>query len=248
MLGKVRLRLQRLADRRRLARHSPVIVLGTQKSGTSAVAHLPPAVLRTHQGQQRLAEVAHAEPRPFLAALVKEPYLVYVFDQVVEVFPAARFVFVVRDPRDTVRSVLNRLAIPGDLPSLDLARWPVPDAWRAVLEPANWGLPASAHYVDTLAARWNLATDVYLGRREELALIRYEDFVAGKLEAIDGLAARLGLTPVADVSQRLDLAYQPAGKDRGTPREAFFGRPNLGRIIERCGGRMLALGYAVDAE
>lgn len=261
LLRRVRHRLRNLADRLRLSIHSHhVIVLGTEKSGTSAVAHLladrcglsktidipelwAPSVLPVLRGEISLADVVRRNPRPFTATVIKENYLVYMFDQVDASFPNARFIFVVRDPRDTVRSVLNRLAIPGDLAVCRPGDWQIPEGWSAVLDPSFCGLPWSAHYIDILAERWNLAAHVFLQQRHRIALVRYEDFISEKLATIDRVAMEIGLAPLADIAHRLDLPYQPAGRDRHRPWASFFGTNNLGRIETRCGVLMESFGY-----
>jgi hypothetical protein len=259
--GGVRRRLRAVVDRLTVTVHPrPVILLGTEKSGTSAITHLladrcsltktvdipelwPPFVVDVMRGAVPFADVVRRTPRPFAAAIIKENTLVYFFDQVAARFPDARFAFIARDPRDTVRSVLNRLSVPGNLEDFDPLAWSIPVSWQAVLEPVHWGLPGSSHYIDVLAERWKIAAQVYLDHRQRMALVRYEDFVADKQGTVDELARRLGLTPAAPISSGLDVQYQPRGRDRATPWPTFFGAANLRRIEERCGPVMKQLGY-----
>jgi hypothetical protein len=240
-----------------------IFILGTQKSGTSAIAWLlaercglrkavdipqlwPPDFQRVYRVRGSLRKTVRKWPRPFSKDVVKEPYLVYLYDELAAEFPQARFVYVVRDPRDTLRSVLNRLGVGGDLPALDPAHHSIPQAWHAVLDPALWGLPADAHYIDVLAHRWVLASECYRENADRMTLIRYEDFDQAKLDAIDDLARELGYEPVADIRHRLDVQFQPAGEDRGIAWNEFFSPENLERIHARCGPLMEFFGYGDD--
>lgn len=89
----------------------PVIVLGNQKAGTSAIAHLladhcglsktvdipelwPPAMLRILSGRETLGAFARRHPRPFSRDLIKEPHLTFLHPQLKDLCPRARYVFV----------------------------------------------------------------------------------------------------------------------------------------------------------
>jgi len=236
----------------------PILVLGNQKSGTSAVAHLladlcglsktidvePLWDAKGHavmQGRARFADVVRRHPRCFSTQLVKEPMMTFFADQVLERFPDAPVVFVVRDPRDNLRSLLNRRGLPGDLEEL------TPElraslGGHVTVDPEVWG-GAGENYVGVLAHRWNLATDAYLAHAERMELVRYEDFLSDKLGTLERLARCVGRAPLHDVSARLDLDFQPRG-DRDARWPSFFGPRNLARIEGICGGRMERMGYA----
>lgn len=101
---------------------------------------------------------------------------------------------------------------------------------------------AGENYIDTLARRWNKATQIYLDNADRMALIRYEDFCADKQGRIRALAETLGLDPRHDISEDVDVQYQPRG-NRDVDWEEFFGQRNL-RLIERvCAEHMQAVGY-----
>jgi hypothetical protein len=235
----------------------PVIVLGNQKSGTSAIASLlaemggltktidiPPlwgslgvAVMR---GEKPLAEVVELHRGHFCAELIKEPMMTFFAGQVLEVFPEARLACVVRDPRDNIRSLLDRRQLPGDLPELDEAQR-ASLGNRITIDPEVWG-GRDENYVGVLAHRWNLAAEGYLAHRERMRLALYEEFLADKLGFLERLAADLEIEPRADVRARLDVQYQPRG-NREVSWQAFFGEENLARIERICASRLRELGY-----
>jgi hypothetical protein len=97
-------------------------------------------------------------------------------------------------------------------------------------------------YIELLAKRWNLAADVYLEHRDEMRLIKYEDFVADKAGSIAAAAEALGLPGRRDVSHMVDRQYQRRGM-RGVKWQDFFGERNLRLIEDTCAELMSKLGY-----
>jgi len=231
-----------------------VVVLGDHKSGSYGVADLladacgvaktlqipelwSPAIERVLDGGASLASIAAAHPRPFSPEVIHEPFLTFIYDEVRRVFPGGKFCFVVRDPRESIRSELAELKLPGDLDALDPAARGVPPEWRIAFDPARWGAKGP-HYVEVLAARWRRAAEVYTEHRKEMQLLRFEDFVADRLGAIQGLIRRIGLLKTGDIGAR---AAEPRPARPGGPAD-FFG-PNLQRILDVCGERMQQFGY-----
>lgn len=97
------------------------------------------------------------------------------------------------------------------------------------------------NYVERLAARWRVGADAYLAHRDEIELLRYEDFVRDKAGELTVLAKRVGLEPVRDISRAVDTRYQSRGNPQ--PWLEAFGEANL-RLIEACCiVEMRALGY-----
>jgi len=246
---------------------APVIVFGNQKSGTTAIAALLAAAAgktfsfdvftrlkaersleRLLAGQTAVRDFVAARPRDFATDVIKAPPFGLLYDSLREVFPEGRFVFIVRDPRENIRSILDRLGLPGDLEALGPRHreaWADLPGWRRVMEGR---LPpvAGANYVETLANRWNRFADVYLQDADRLQCVRYEAFCADKTGTVADLARRLGWEVVRDVSAEADRPYTRAGRNRGTPWREFFGAENLARIERICGRRMGAFGYPVD--
>jgi hypothetical protein len=233
----------------------PVFVLGHPKSGTTAIA----ALLAKTSGedftddlfqQANLARTAkealfseagafagfvNRHPQLFATRINKSPKLTFFYDDLRALFPAARYVYVVRDPRSTLRSFLGWRRIPGNLETVD------DPAQRRQLEV----LPAQqpGHYVDRLAHRWNTAADVYLHHREKMTLVRYEDFASWPVDVVQRLARTVGLSSAVDISAETAVRYKSSGAADTAWRD-FFGATNLTRIETICGERMRAFGYA----
>ncbi|MGB5952353.1 MAG: hypothetical protein WBG57_07555, partial [Ornithinimicrobium sp.] len=169
------------------------------------------------------------------------------FPALEQAFPEARFVFVVRDPRQNIRSVLNRLSLPGDLESLteehSASVAQTRPGWIPILTGASFG-SGGGQYVDALAERWVRANEVYANASDRMTLVRYEDFDAAKRSVIEQLATELGFTVAHDISARQDRQYQPRG-DRSIAPAAFFGQENLERIERHCGTLMPSFGYEI---
>jgi hypothetical protein len=238
----------------------PIFILGHQKSGTSAVAALLgeltgcsvtidllnedrwPTYPRVRSGELRFDRFVRRNRLDFSRRIVKEPNLTFFHPQLRARFPTGTFAMVVRDPRTTIKSVLDRIGLPGDRLEVPRERERrLRRGWRLMLDPEWLGIEAEG-YVDLLARRWNICADVYLERSEPMPLLRYEDFRIDKLGALTSLAGELGLDPRGDIRDRLDEQFQPAG-DRSVAVESFFGAANLERIERVCGSRMEQLGY-----
>jgi hypothetical protein len=235
----------------------PVLVLGNQKTGSTAIAKL-----LAHRGQLRAATDLHplqsatvqVENDPasvarlvqrlryyFRRELVKENELTVATDALLDVLPRARPVFVVRHPVHNIRSILDRVNLPGrPHPFEDLAL--SGDGWERIVRGRDYGIEADDH-ITALALRWARTTEMYRRHPDRLHLVRYEDFVADKLGTINALAAQLGVEPKADIEPLLDVPFQPRGDHRSTPPRDVFSDRALAIIHERCADGMDALNY-----
>ncbi|MEJ2546159.1 MAG: hypothetical protein P8Y99_19010, partial [Calditrichaceae bacterium] len=174
--------MSNLYDRITISResiHPEVIVLGNQKSGTSAIAHLlayyggmtktidTPVLWRKnardiYTGKITLKKIVYKYPRPFKVQLLKEPNLTFMFYQLYDLFPYAKYVFIIRNPYDNIRSILNRLNLKGNLEELSEKHLnTVPESWRNALTGLNFG-KSKMNYIESLAYRWNKAAEVYI--------------------------------------------------------------------------------------
>lgn len=239
---------------------APIIVLGNHKSGTSAITALlghmtgltwsvdfrrelkGAKYLDVAEGRMSFDEFMQRNRLDFSRDIVKENHLTTMYDDLRVALPDSKVVLIVRDPRDNNRSLLNRLSIPGNLSVLDAQTWArVPRVWKLVLDGRWLGLDG-ANYIEMLAQRWNLTSDVFLRHPGDVILQRYEDFLEDKTGATERLATRLGLERRRDIASRLDRAYQPRG-DQNISWSDFYGPVNLQRIEAICAERMEQLGY-----
>jgi hypothetical protein len=238
----------------------PTFILGNQKSGTTAIAALlgemtglsvtldlkremrHPVIDGIKLGRMSMAEFVRLNRLDFSRAIIKEPSLSPFYHELSERFPRAKFVMVIRDPRDNLRSILNRLKIPGSLPGLteeSTAR--LTRAWLLIVDGRWLGLEGR-NYIEMLAGRWNYIANLYLGNSDRMPLIRYEDFSKDKTGTLELVAEKLGFERKFDVSGRVDVQFQPAG-DRNVRWIDFFGSKNLATIESVCAEGMLRLGY-----
>ncbi|MGI8875709.1 MAG: sulfotransferase family protein [Egibacteraceae bacterium] len=238
----------------------PVFVVGNQRSGTSVIAQLMgemaglstaidlydemirPSYHEVLAGTLDIASFVDKNRLDFSRDLVKEPNLTFLCDELARFFPRAQTVFVVRDPRDNIRSILNRLQVPGDLADLDHRAFAaITPAWRMILDSAGAALP-DGNYIARLAHRWVRMARVYRDHEESMVLIRYEDFVQDKEESLRQLVRQVGRAPAHDVTARLDVQFQRPG-DAAVPLQEFFGQQNLEAIEAVCASEMRFFGY-----
>lgn len=249
----------RLGKKRLRPIHSnPIIVLGNQKAGTSVITHLLadygglsktvdipeswwPTLEKLINRQISLEQFAHKNRHRFSCGVIKEPNLTFFYDELRDLFPSAQFVFVVRDPRSNIRSILDRLEIAGDLSALNAHR--IPETWKHVFDAELWGFDHS-HYIDVLAERWTEAAKVYLEHDSHVHLIRFENFQNDKVGAIEDLAQRLSIPQKSDIRHKVNIQYQPRG-DRDVTWEGVFGDANLRRIETICQPAMSQFRYSM---
>jgi len=235
---------------------APIVILGNQKSGTTAIASLlayhadlratidfypfldAETVRSAHEDDEGFRRFIRRFRWEFSRELIKEPQLTFLRDRLAARFPRGRFLWVVRDPRDNLRSILNRLGVSGREEELE-PRSVTPE-WQLILDGSWLGLP-SGTYTEQLAHRWKAAAELALTSGDEI--VRYEDFLLDRESSVKDLAVRLGLPSVNSITHMVDLQFQRRG-DRTAAWDEFFGPDNLARVEMICGAAMERLGYA----
>lgn len=239
---------------------NPVFVLGNQKAGTSAIAALlaeltgfsvsidlrqeryRPNYHNVKKGELSFSDLIKINKLDFSREIIKEPNLTLFYKDLKTYFPNSQFIFVCRDPRDNIRSLLNRLKIPGHLSVLEYeSQQKITPAWKLIMD-IPWIEYQGKSYIERLAERWNFIIDVFLNNQEQFTLIRYEDFIKNKEESIVHIAREIDLNPVNDISRKINIQFQPSG-NRNIKWKDFFGDENLSKIEKICGDKMKILNY-----
>lgn len=239
-----------------------VIVAGMPKSGTTAIANLlaKAANVRVcsdpfHQldskdvnfrealfsGVLPLEDLWRRHRDVFGGTVVKDPNFPLLLGELKQFLPDAQFVFIVREPRDNIRSVLSRLNMPGDPTDGNQLLGDLKGAWARVLSGTSPDMPGS-DYLEKMAWRWRISAERYLESQSGIHLIRYEDFRKDKKGEIEKLAGQLGFEGLKDISPLVDIQFQPKGK-RPSNLEDFFGEGNLGRIDTIVNPVLKSFGY-----
>jgi hypothetical protein len=242
---------------------SPIFILGNQKSGTSAIAGLlsrltglaltmdikreveHPEIERVRRGELSLSRFIERNKLGFSRPIIKEPNLTFVYDQLKDAFAEATFVFVYRDPRENIRSILNRIGATGVQEQLsDDQVYEMTPGWRRVFEGQPPGI-IGEDFIDTLARRWDVAARIVIENEPDLYPVRFEDFLEDKMGVITRLARTLGLSEAHEIAEYLDYPFQPQGI-RGVSWSEFYSREHLDCIERVCGESMERLGYRRD--
>lgn len=249
-------RLRSLAAR---PAENPLFIFGNQKSGTSAVAGLLGAATgrRAHidflgacepyltpllQGDTPLDQFVRLNAWPFSASILKEPSLTFVAPELMDYFGVDKAIFILREPYQNIRSILNRVGLPGDAVDLTSFLDSLPNpTWTSILTGRDLGLE-HYDYIQVQAFRWLRSAEIFLAHPDRFVPLRYEDFRADKEGSIRGLAANFGLTITQDFSHLLDHQFQRAGNSAVDP-HVFFGKRNHALIAEICGPTAARLGY-----
>lgn len=229
----------------------PLIILGNQKSGTTAIAALvakaanrsvildfffrePRAIRKIVEGQLSLRDFIDANRAYFSKEIIKDPDLTFIYPQLREIYPNSKTVFILRDPVSNVKSILNRLGLPGTLEVLsDEKRAELDEIfpeWFDVMDGVRFG-HQDKNPVIALLRRAILSHEICCRHRNDFVVVRYEDFMADKKGYIEKLCAELGIPVSRDISNYVDVQYQPKGKSSGDLVE-FFGYENMQKIRE----------------
>lgn len=226
-----------------------VIVCGMPKSGTTALARLlgaslgvnvssDPFVLLDERGvvfrdmlfQQHLSlSKLWLENRlEFKGRVIKDPNFPLLLDQLVEFLPKAKYIFLVRDPRYNIRSILSRVELPGDPRGIDLKKKDIGRTWMNLLQGVTPDMPGG-NYIERLSWRWVKSAENIHRYRDLGVVVRYEDFNACREEFIYSLCNDIGLNSKVNISNLVNVQFQPKGKASGSIEE-FFGSELLAAI------------------
>jgi hypothetical protein len=241
---------------------APIFILGNEKSGTTVIADLlakacdfsvtldippiwNPVQLDIHGNKDALWRLVQKNKYYFSNKIIKEPVLTFEYESLKSLFPAAKFIMIVRDPRYNIKSILNRLNILGNLESFDIntieGTQKFKKSWSTVIH-NNWLGFDSSHYIQSMAMRWNYIVDIYLNHKDDFILMRYEDFTTNKEDYIATHAQMLNGQVNSAFVKFLNKQYQVAGNKTIT-KEDFFGSKNLETINSICGDHMKKLDY-----
>lgn len=238
----------------------PIIILGNQKSGTSAIAALiaqygrlsitndlqteiyNPTYHYVKSNKLDIGDFIKNHKVYFSKDIIKEPNLTLIYHELAKYFPEARYVFVVRDPRENIRSILNRLGLPGNQTELSRQQWRnLPASWKLIID-NRWLECDAENYIEMLAWRWNHMANIYLQNNENFILSYYETFLENKMLELERLAKKLKIYKSKDIRNKLNLQYQPKG-NHSLSWEEFFGQNNLKLINSKCVYGMRELRY-----
>ena len=196
-------------------------------------------------GQIELAELMRRYPRVFRGRLVKDPNLVFFHEHLSATYPAASWVFTIRDPRDNIRSILSRLQLPGQVEAMQPLLSRIPDTWRRVLDGRSPDSGGNTP-IEALARRWARMAESMHQAGASIVLSRYEDFLRDKSAHIAALCRAVDLDPKHSILEHADTQFQPKG-DRRAVWSEFFGPTELQAIEEICDPWLATYGYTRGA-
>lgn len=227
-------------------------VFGLQKAGTSAIAGLlahmnecsvtldtaylwAPYSDQIKKGEVSIETHVTKYSYPFSKDIIKEPGATFYIDLIESFFTLKQYVFILRNPFSNIRSILNRLGLPGNRQSIKF--FDVHPNWRSKFP--NRG----KDYIRDLANLWMEANsqDKYMFN-ERCILVKYEDFMKDKEGFIRELSSQLDLPIKQSITSVMDKSFQPRGNTNINLKN-FFGPQNTDIIYNICGERMEELGY-----
>jgi len=243
-------------------KNTEIIVLGNQKSGTTAITKLlglnigkntlldspllwEPNLSKIAVGDISLKNIITKNKYYFGRSIIKEPNLTFFYDKLKSIYPSSvKFIFIVRDPRDNIRSLLNRIKVPGNLDTIERYTQHFTNHEKVLFDKKIINY-SSDHYIEQLAERWVTAVNIFLNAPEKFVLVKYEDFNKDKVNYINQLSKKMGYQIKNDISSKVNIQYQPKGNQNISWKD-FFGIKNLKKIQDTCGLQMKKLGYTIE--
>lgn len=207
--------------------NSKIIILGHQKSGTTAIATLiakrsslsyTADIVRSHRNhidwdylhnkEIDFSSFSKKYKYEFSKSLLKEPELSFFYKDLKEQCSDRKFIFVLRHPVDNIKSILSRLKL-NSMSELkdsriyrsELDKFPM---WKSILGDIDNPIPA-------LCKRWNDLVTIYEDNKENIYLIKYENFHENKKKSIDELCCYAEVKPINDINDLLNVQYQKKG-------------------------------------
>ena len=158
------------------------------------------ASLRDREGRPAGERVVMLEKTPKNSLRV--PFLAHVF-------PAARFLYLHRDPRETLSSMIEAWASARFVTYPRLPGWPAP-AWSLLLIP-GWRELIGAPLEQVVARQWATTTDILLSDltalpRERVHAVPYGRFLAAPQATARAVCAAFGLAWDRDLAAALPLS------------------------------------------
>lgn len=245
---KIRLAKERVRSLVTSPNANPIFILGNQKSGTSAICGLlgeatnqsyiidfvggwAPYISNLINQKTPLTKFVKQNSWAFSHQIIKEPNLTFVAEQLVTNFPDSHFIYVVRNPFDNIRSILNRLKISGTTTKLtDFSS--LNKTWKSILTGDDLGIESS-NPIEVLAHRWNRSNSSYLNNKGRYILIKYESFNADKSGCLKRIALSTNLHFSNDITHLTEKNFQPKG-DNSLKRLDYFGDENYQIIKNLC--------------
>ena len=241
---------------------TPIFILGNQKSGTSAIASLlgslsgkitavdlflsgyyPSLITNWKNKKINTQDFINKNKVEFSSEIIKEPHLSIFYDELKIEYPDSKFVMIIRNPFNNIRSILDRLNVEGNKTKLNKNdKKKFFHSWSILLN-NKWFGGSKNHYIEVLAERWNIISKIYLENSDNIILIKYEDFISDKNKIIHILAEKLDLKKVREISHLLDKQFQPKGKRKDVDIKVFFGNENYSKIYDICRTNMRKLEY-----
>ena len=179
------------------------------------------------EGKRRAEDLLDHHRAYFSRGLIKEPGLTLIMPEIVSAMGARKVVFVVRDPYDTVRSILQRRGVPGNLDGLtgnlerrlNKGHWHWTYDWPHRYRPTKPLCFENRHYVEGLAAMWQWSVEAFqktVAAGHDVEVVRYEDFLGNKQGTIEAVLSVLDVGVKHDIAPFLDclLYTSPSPRDR----------------------------------
>ncbi|MAJ13313.1 MAG: hypothetical protein CMD09_04880 [Flavobacteriales bacterium] len=238
----------------------PLFILGNPKSGTTIIGKLiSKASNKSHTSDIRsviknssekldlglinINTFINSHKYEFSKEIIKEPSLSFYAEELINEYPNSKFIWIIRNPLQNIRSILNRLKIDGNHHKIKFEDYDEINknpAWKYNLEFRKNN--KKFFYIEALAYRWNFLANLYFKNKDKIQLVKYEDFIINKKKYINNLLNTIQINKEKDIDEMVDTQFQPKGNSN-IDINKFFGKKNKELILKICEKNMKKLNY-----
>jgi hypothetical protein len=239
----------------------PIIITGNQKSGTSAIvsllgeatgkSYIVDVFFRMGSVEERLLSKKInfrcflEKARMYLCNdIIKEPEFILFTEEIKATFPDSRVVFIIRDPFENIRSILNRLNLTANeaqnIKAIDRPLVKDSPLWDLLY---HKNVPYEGdNLFEKLVYRWLYSIEqIDKFDSDSLIVIKYETFTNNKIDFIEDLARKLNLPLHHNIEHLINYNFQPKGKKED--KSKFFTLEQINKIEDVCREKMDLYGY-----
>jgi hypothetical protein len=198
-----------------------------------------------HQGALPIQDLIAKYPYLFAFDLIKDPNFALWAGDLMDAFPDAVSFAIVRDPRQNIRSIFDRVGLDGRVSDISRVRFDpnIPKPWISYLK-GEYHNNGHQNPVRVAAKRWSQINEAILAHKDRIKIIKYENFVLAKEESILDLLYYAGFSHENEINDLVDVQFQPAGRTKIAPLQ-FFGDKNYAEIVKCCYATASKLGYTL---
>ena len=137
---------------------------------------------------------------------------------------------------------MRRCNIPGNEDNVSRDKSSLSPEWKNIVFNEWLGIKYENH-IESLAKRWLYFYEIYKKNKDNITLIKYEDFLSDKIGFIENIAREINMPVRKNISGFVDIDFQPSRKTNDVNR-FVLSEKNRKIVISVCSKALDELGYS----